>query len=160
MLLPTFGKLLSSKLGAFWRRVFSMTSLSSRIICLAASYGTAASLVEPRRPCEMMMWVIMPLSLITSSLTSPIVSPVEVWTFLPISLEARCLSDFFAASVTPAVRMESDDMLSSSLDDAAGVADPLVVVLSDVVSEPEIGGVPVGGVSVWLWLWLGGLPGS
>jgi hypothetical protein len=41
------------------------------------------------------------------------------------------------------VRIESEDWLSSSLE-VGGVADPLdVVELEEVVSEPEIGGVPV-----------------
>jgi hypothetical protein len=50
VVLVTFGKLLSSKLGAFSRRVLSITSLSARIICFTVSNGTAVSLVEPRRP--------------------------------------------------------------------------------------------------------------
>jgi hypothetical protein len=46
-------------------------------------------------------------------------------------------------------------MLSSSLEVAGGVAEPLdVVELEDVVSEPEIGGVPVV-LGSWLGSWLG-----
>jgi hypothetical protein len=149
------GKLLSSKLGAFSRRVLSNTSLSPRIICLAVSNGTAVSLVEPRRPWETITWVSLPCSSITTSFTSPIVSPVEVSTFLPISLETRCLSPFFIESLALAVRIESEDMLSSSLEVAGAVAEPLdVVVLGEVVSEPEIGGVPVV-LGSWLWPELG-----
>jgi hypothetical protein len=155
VLIEASGKLLSSKLGAFSRRVLSITSLSPRIICFTVSNGTAASLVEPRRPCETMTWVILPCSSMTTSFTSPIVSPVEVSTFLPISLETRCLSAFLEASRALAVRIESEDMLSSSLEVAGGVAEPLdVVELEDVVSEPEIGGVPVV-LGSWLGSWLG-----
>jgi hypothetical protein len=103
-----------------------------------------------------MKWVSLPCSSITTSFTSPIVSPVEVSTFLPISLETRCLSDFsdfFQASLALAGRIESEDWLSSSLE-VGGVADPLdVVELGEVVSEPEIGGVPVV-LGSWLGSWL------
>jgi hypothetical protein len=65
------------------------------------------------------------------------------------------LSPFFIESLALAVRIESEDMLSSSLEVAGAVAEPLdVVVLGEVVSEPEIGGVPVV-LGSWLWPELG-----
>jgi hypothetical protein len=158
VLLAVFGKLLSSKLGAPSRRDLSSTIFSPRIICLAVSYGTAAIFVEPMRPWDTMKCVTLPWSSITTSFTSPMLSPLADWTFLPIILEMRCLSPFFDRSPAAAVRVESlvEDDSSSP---AVGLAVPDCVLSGDEVSlgeesEPEIGGVPV-----WLGLEVCGLEG-
>lgn len=92
MLLATFGKSLSVKLGADCRRERSITM---RLPCIAVSrvfQGTAVILLPTPSvpPNATIAWVAWPLLSRITSRTVPRLSPEDDSTVAPISFDARC----------------------------------------------------------------------
>lgn len=103
MLLATFGKSLSVKLGADCRRVRSSTMRLPCMLLSSVLQGTAVIL-----PLNATIaWVARPLLSRTTSRTVPRVSPAELSTLEPISLDARCCASEEPAAL--AVRLEVVD---------------------------------------------------